>query len=46
MRDTILSYLDEPLENAFVVDHLGKWLFHCHMLGHHASGMTTWINLT
>ena len=46
MRDTILSYPDEPLEIAFVADNPGKWLFHCHMLGHAASGMTTWINVT
>ena len=46
MRDTILSYPDELLEIAFVADNPGKWLFHCHMLGHAASGMTTWINET
>lgn len=46
MRDTILSYPDEPLEIAFVADNPGKWLFHCHMLGHAASGMTTWINVS
>ncbi|WP_407493804.1 multicopper oxidase family protein [Pseudooceanicola sp. MF1-13] len=46
MRDTILSYPDEPLEIAFVAENPGKWLFHCHMLGHAASGMTTWINVT
>ncbi|MFC4731340.1 multicopper oxidase family protein [Salipiger abyssi] len=46
MRDTILSYPDEPLEIAFVANNPGKWLFHCHMLGHAASGMTTWINVS
>lgn len=46
MRDTILSYPDELLEIAFVADNPGKWLFHCHMLGHAASGMTTWINVS
>ena len=46
MRDTILSYPDEPLEIAFVADNPGKWLFHCHMLGHAASGMTAWINVS
>ena len=34
-----------PLEIAFVADTPGKWLIHCHMLGHAASGMTTWINV-
>ncbi len=46
MRDTILSYPDEPLEIAFVADNPGKWLFHCHMLGHAASGMTAWIKVS
>ncbi|MGR3581269.1 MAG: multicopper oxidase domain-containing protein, partial [Sagittula sp.] len=46
LRDTILSVPDEPLEIAFTADNPGKWLFHCHMLAHAASGMTTWINVT
>lgn len=45
MRDTILSLPGEPLEIAFTADNPGKWLFHCHMLGHAASGMTTWIEV-
>jgi FtsP/CotA-like multicopper oxidase with cupredoxin domain len=45
MRDTILSLPGEPLEIAFTADNSGKWLFHCHMLGHAASGMTTWIEI-
>ncbi|MHA7869206.1 MAG: multicopper oxidase family protein [Salipiger thiooxidans] len=45
MRDTILSLPQAPLEIAFVADNPGKWLFHCHMLGHAASGMTTWIDV-
>lgn len=45
LRDTILSVPDQPLELAFVADNPGKWLFHCHMLAHAASGMTTWINI-
>ncbi|WP_425073401.1 multicopper oxidase family protein [Sagittula sp. S175] len=46
LRDTILSIPNEPLEIAFAADNPGKWLFHCHMLAHAASGMTTWINVT
>ncbi|TMV13084.1 multicopper oxidase family protein [Arenibacterium halophilum] len=46
MRDTILSQPNDPLEIAFVADNPGKWLFHCHMLAHAASGMTTWINVS
>lgn len=45
LRDTILSIPNEPLEIAFAADNPGKWLFHCHMLGHAKSGMTTWINV-
>ncbi|MBL3705125.1 multicopper oxidase domain-containing protein [Sulfitobacter sp. BDSS02] len=45
MRDTILSFPDEPLDIAFVADNPGKWLLHCHMLAHAAAGMTTWIEV-
>ncbi|MGR3322911.1 MAG: multicopper oxidase family protein [Pseudooceanicola sp.] len=45
LRDTILSWPDEPLEIAFAATNPGKWLFHCHMLGHAASGMTTWFDV-
>ena len=45
MRDTILSLPRETMDIAFVADNPGKWLFHCHMLGHAASGMTTWIDV-
>ena len=39
LRDT---YLMQPREKAyliFIADNLGRWLFHCHMLEHHSSGM-------
>ncbi|MBY6002351.1 multicopper oxidase family protein [Salipiger bermudensis] len=45
LRDTILSLPQVPLEIAFASDNPGKWLFHCHMLAHAASGMTTWIEV-
>ena len=45
LRDTILSYPEQPLEIAFVADNPGKWLFHCHMLAHAASGMNTWVEV-
>ncbi|SIO30807.1 multicopper oxidase family protein [Vannielia litorea] len=45
MRDTVLSLPDQPLDIAFTADNPGKWLFHCHMLDHAASGMTTWIEV-
>ncbi|PZX12729.1 multicopper oxidase family protein [Celeribacter halophilus] len=45
MRDTLLSLPAETTEIAFVANNPGKWLFHCHMLGHAATGMTTWIEV-
>lgn len=45
LRDTILSIPNEPLEIVFTADNPGKWLFHCHMLAHAASGMNTWIEV-
>lgn len=46
LRDTILSMPETPLEIVFVAHNPGKWLFHCHMLAHAASGMTTWIDVS
>ena len=43
LRDTVLIMPNETREIAFVADNPGKWLLHCHMLGHAASGMTNWI---
>ncbi|WP_300514203.1 multicopper oxidase family protein [Aliiroseovarius sp.] len=46
LRDTFLLFGDEVREIAFVAGGAGKWIFHCHMLGHTASGMATWIEVT
>jgi FtsP/CotA-like multicopper oxidase with cupredoxin domain len=46
LRDTFLMFGGETREIAFVADNPGKWLFHCHMLSHAASGMTTWIDIS
>lgn len=46
MRDTILLAGNESREITFMADNPGNWLFHCHMLSHAASGMTTWIRVT
>lgn len=46
MRDTLLVNRGETREIAFVADNPGKWLFHCHMLGHAATGMNSWIEVT
>ncbi|WP_167647379.1 multicopper oxidase family protein [Mameliella alba] len=45
LRDTLLVGANESREIAFVADNPGKWLFHCHMLEHAASGMTTWVEV-
>ena len=44
-RDTILVEQNEAREVAMVADNPGKWLLHCHMLGHQAAGMKTWIEV-
>ena len=44
-RDTTLLDRGTTQEIAFVADNPGKWLLHCHMLSHAASGMMTWIDV-
>lgn len=44
-RDTVLLRRGENLRVAFVADNPGKWLLHCHMVEHQASGMSTWIRV-
>ncbi|SFP97483.1 Multicopper oxidase with three cupredoxin domains (includes cell division protein FtsP and spore coat protein CotA) [Roseivivax halotolerans] len=46
LRDTILLAQGETKELAFAAHNPGDWLFHCHMLGHHAAGMGTFIRVT
>lgn len=45
-RDTVLVERDETVEIAFVADNPGKWMLHCHMLEHQASGMGTWFEVS
>ena len=45
LRDTVLVAARETREIAFTADNPGDWLFHCHMLSHAASGMTTWVRV-
>lgn len=45
LRDTLLMFGDDVKEIAFVAKEPGKWIFHCHMLEHTASGMATWIHV-
>ncbi|MEM9632962.1 MAG: multicopper oxidase family protein [Pseudomonadota bacterium] len=44
-RDTFTTAPRETVKIAFVADNPGKWLIHCHMLGHAASGMMTWFEV-
>ncbi len=37
--DTVLIDPDSAAEIAFVADNPGDWMFHCHVLEHHESGM-------
>ncbi len=37
--DTLFLEPREEAEIAFVADNPGDWMFHCHVLGHQASGM-------
>jgi FtsP/CotA-like multicopper oxidase with cupredoxin domain len=38
-RDTHLMQPGERASLVFVADNPGLWLFHCHMMEHHAAGM-------
>ena len=44
-RDTALMEPRERVEIAFVADNPGDWMFHCHVLGHQASGMMASIRV-
>lgn len=45
LRDTSLVERSGTRKIAVVFDNPGKWLLHCHMLGHQASGMKTWVEV-
>ncbi|MGF1631349.1 MAG: multicopper oxidase family protein [Kiloniellaceae bacterium] len=42
-KDTVLLDRQERAKIAFVADNPGRWMIHCHMLEHQASGMTSWF---
>ena len=44
-RDTSLIDPGASRRIVAVFDNPGKWLIHCHMLGHQASGMKTWVEV-
>lgn len=45
-RDTTLVQPGDTRSVLFEAHNPGDWLLHCHMLGHHTSGMGTWIKVT
>ena len=44
--DTLLVQPGETSLVGFVADNPGKWMLHCHMLDHQASGMDGWFEVT
>jgi FtsP/CotA-like multicopper oxidase with cupredoxin domain len=44
-RDTVLVPPRENLEIAFVADHPGDWMFHCHVTDHQEAGMMAVIRI-
>ncbi len=44
-RDTTLIDPGATRDIVCVFDNPGKWLMHCHMLGHQAAGMKTWVEV-
>jgi len=45
LRDTYLMAPGETADLVFIADNPGLWLFHCHMMEHHAAGMGGVINV-
>jgi len=46
LRDTYLMAAGETADLVFVADNPGLWLFHCHMMQHHAAGMGRVISIS
>jgi FtsP/CotA-like multicopper oxidase with cupredoxin domain len=44
-RDTTLVMAGQSRDILCVFDNPGKWMLHCHMLGHQAGGMKTWVEV-
>jgi FtsP/CotA-like multicopper oxidase with cupredoxin domain len=45
-RDTVLILPRESADLAFVADHPGDWMFHCHVTDHQEAGMMAVIRVT
>ena len=46
LRDTTLVEARASRDIICVFSNPGKWLLHCHMLGHSVTGMKTWVEVT
>ena len=44
-QDTVMVPRSETVEVAFVADNPGDWMFHCHILEHQISGMSSIIRV-
>lgn len=44
-RDTVFIQREQEITVAFPAHNPGKWMLHCHMLGHQAGGMSTWYEV-
>lgn len=45
VTDTWLMLPDEKVELGLVADNPGDWVFHCHIIEHQKSGMTTYLRV-
>ena len=45
-QDTVLVPRNETVEIAFVADNPGDWMFHCHILEHQISGMSSIVRVS
>lgn len=45
-QDTVMVARNESVEIAFVADNPGDWMFHCHVLEHQVSGMSSIIRVS
>jgi FtsP/CotA-like multicopper oxidase with cupredoxin domain len=45
VSDTYLIQPDEKVQLAFVADNPGDWMFHCHIIEHQKTGMTSYLRV-
>ncbi len=44
-QDSIFVARNQKVKVATLFDNPGKWMIHCHMLGHQVSGLMTWVEV-